>query len=41
MTLLFLAEVEMIQRRQATTQDLDESAVAGDDMIATISQKLL
>ena len=30
-------EVEMIQRRQATTQDLDESAV--NDMIATISQK--
>ena len=32
-------EVEMIQRRQATTQDLEEGAVAGDDMIATISQK--
>ena len=32
-------EVEMIQRRQATTSDLEEGAVAGDDMIATISQK--
>ncbi len=32
-------EVEMIQRRQATTQDLEEGTVAGDDMIATISQK--